>query len=175
MYETLPPPIFRIEEKKHKSLFMLIVDNYYFDMYGISYLRKSKYFKLFDIVQAKNNRLEEFASHHFCIYTNLSKQSEDLYLYEAMANACIPITHKDTPGIHFYVTGDIVVKNTLLNTYVLDTIDIKSFDEAIEYALKMKKNEYDELKETIREHVKNRVDTDSIMTLVEMQKSSIYF
>ena len=149
IYDIIPPPVPQGKPEQFRKLFLFTVDNYYFDMYAIGTFKKSKYFHLFTV----SNNTEAFRKHMFCIYTNMSVVSDDLLLYEAMANGCIPITHRDVPGIHFKTTGKKIPYVVNLNKYLLDVPDLESFEEAIETAKNLTREEYEDLQAKVREFI----------------------
>lgn len=146
LFGTGLPPIPRKVQKRYR-MFALIYDNYYFDLYAVSQITESKYARHIDLVSANNDRLTAYATHEFCLYTNTSMYSDDLYLIEAMANGCIPITYRGVPGIRFDVDGGRVLKHFMYSTYELVHIDIKEIDRAIETALKTGREEVQDMRE----------------------------
>ena len=164
VYDVLPPPIPSGEPAQHRKLFLFTLDNYYFDIYSLSTFKHSKYFNAFTV----SNSTEAFRNHMFCIYTNMSVASDDLLLYEAMANGCVPVTHRDVPGIHFKVTGRKVLYSVNLNVYVLDVPDLQSFEEAVETAKTMTREEYEDLQAKVKEFVGDTRYEERVNTLKDL-------
>ncbi|AZI75784.1 putative glycosyltransferase [Sulfolobales Beppu filamentous virus 2] len=164
IYDVVPPPVPQGNPEPFRKLFLFVLDNYYFDMYALSAFKQSKYFHMFTI----SNSTEAFRKHMFCIYTNMSVASDDLLLLEAMANGCVPITHRNVPGIHFKMTGRKIMHTINMNVYLLDTPDLQSFNEAIETALHMKREEYEDLQAKVREFVGDTKYEERVETIRDL-------